>query len=391
MKLTIIDKENNDPLVVLDDADGGLRVIGGNPKAVQALGLNQFRDLKSIENYINADPSSNLQAVAEDDPSEQEGPGLDEKIAPALKMIKELMERVSATQQQRKVDEEQEKPEAKAQRSMGAEIVGHPSEMYWVSFDGDFIGNAVARAEEADDERKLQEMSASINAGNQAAAEWCKAMGGSVLEMGGDEGVMKVPGTAIQNIEDLRARYQSIVGATLTVGIGKKISESTKARMLGKLKGKNRVEMFTDSTDKELKLREDEENPESKKIKVAMQGPGAPQDVAPSKEAQSEPVPASAPADAGEAGPDSREEEAAPRAGGQGEGGQGPVGEPGQEEFLRLPPELLKAVAQARPEEPAESILASAYHDPSIENADYSYSDDPEFSKSLRYVAKHRG
>lgn len=219
-------------------------------------------------------------------------------------------------------------------------------------------------------------------------------MGGKVIEQGGDEGLVKVPASAKPHIEELRAQYASVVGATATVGVGKKISESTQARMLGKLKGKNQTVYFDESTARELKLRlQDQEQTEPNKIRAAMaeptQGgganeeakrgrgsdPGAPGDSSGPETASGDPVQAS-----GDGGGATGSEQAPGQA-------------PGQEEGAKPPfsPQLMEEVGKKTPpkEPKAPNLTASLYHDPEIENADYSDSEDPEFSKALAYVAKY--
>ena len=128
-----------------------------------------------------------------------------------------------------------------------------PTPMIYVSMDGDNIGNRVAQAEAEDDEVKLKEMSDKINAGQMVFLTWVGSHGGVVIESGGDEGVAKIPESAVSSIEFFRKQYEAVSGATVTVGVGRSISECTKARELGKLKGKNRIENFGPESEAELK------------------------------------------------------------------------------------------------------------------------------------------
>jgi 8-oxo-dGTP pyrophosphatase MutT (NUDIX family) len=128
-----------------------------------------------------------------------------------------------------------------------------PVTMKYVSMDGDNIGNRVAQAEAENDEQRLMEMSHKIEAGQSVFRTWIQTVGGAVIESGGDEGVAKVPEAALDKVEAFRNQYMSVSGATVTVGIGSTISECTRARELGKLKGKNRVEFFTAESDAQLK------------------------------------------------------------------------------------------------------------------------------------------
>ena len=122
-----------------------------------------------------------------------------------------------------------------------------------------------------DDPKELSELSAKQEAGKSLVGEWTKQNGGTVVYSSGGQAIVQVPNKALKAIEEFRTNYFNLTGATCSVGIGKKISEATDARMLAKLKGKNRSEMFTEATRKELKIRLDEKgDPESKKIALAL-------------------------------------------------------------------------------------------------------------------------
>lgn len=276
MKLIILDKESQEPALELTQDERGLAVSGGDARLVQALKLNQFKDLKEISDYLNSDPNGVYEARMDDEQEEEDRQpspeeALNARMKPALDVLKDLMSRVKNRQDQDEAKKEADKPESQMLQFTDSQIMQEPGGMLYITFDGDNIGNAVARAERKDDEKELAQMSAKINAGQTLFNEWAKQNGGYVVEQGGDEGLAKVPNKALKAIEEFRTNYFNLTGATCSVGIGKKISEATDARMLAKLKGKNRSEMFTEATRKELKIRLDEKgDPESKKIALAL-------------------------------------------------------------------------------------------------------------------------
>jgi hypothetical protein len=135
--------------------------------------------------------------------------------------------------------------------------------IYYVSYDGDNIGKKTKAAEEKDDEKILSDISTSIRRGGQAAKDWATQFGGEAVEQGGDEGLLKVPAKAMNHLEDFRRAYKQVVKANLTVGVGQTISEATKARELGKLRGKNCVVHYDATTEQELQLKLDQ-NPDKK-------------------------------------------------------------------------------------------------------------------------------
>ena len=406
MNLTIIDSKSHEPLLVLSEDDKGISVVGGDPKMVQALGLQRFSSLKEISDYINS-AESDVQAILDDQKDNQkpqENPDMDARIKPALDLIRNLMSKVNDRKRRDKVEENQKNPETALQNTSESEMIINPLDKIYVSIDGDNIGNAVARAEEQDDEAALTAISNRINAGQDVLRDWAIRMNGVVIEQGGDEGVVKVPATALKDIESLRELYRQAVGATASVGVGKKISESTKARMLAKLKGKNRTIVFDSSTAQELELRlKDSDTTEANKLRIAMrpdqdvnqENPESPRSIEPDTSAAQAPQEQQEPDQAqprqdvaeipyqGNALQDAKRlevqqkgEEKKPKV--QKREDQASVGS--------IDEDLVKHMLNTKPKE-----TGSAYGDSEIDNMDFSEHDSPEFAKAAHYLVKHGG
>jgi hypothetical protein len=416
MKLTILNSTTQEPILTLSQDDTGMQVIQGNAQNVQRLGLDRFNNLKEIADYINSDGGGTLQAVLDEkagDPEPQNATQED-RVSGPLKVIKDLLARV----EQRKKVQGMKDPnppassspspdQDQAPRPSDMEVVDEKPTMLYVSYDGDNIGNAVARAEEKDDEEELAQMSRRIEAGQKLASDWCLSVQGTIIEQGGDEGLLKVPSTAIHRVEELRATYYSIVGATLTVGIGAKISQSTKARMLGKLRGKNQVCQFDESTEEELNIKlKDQDKTEANKIRTAMRGggdfEGAAQSAPSQQQAQQPQAPEAEQAQA-EAEPQAPELEpdlgqvpqrapkwAAPAPAPVEPSPEMAAQEPAPAPAQPLPfsQELFNELAKSSDKKSGSSIR-NPYNDPELEDIDHSDADDPEFSKALHYVARY--
>ncbi len=122
----------------------------------------------------------------------------------------------------------------------------------FVSWDGDKIGRMVGRARLTDDVEKVRRIDQAIGRGNEILRSWTQAVGGSVIEIAGDEGSVQVPATAISDLEALRHNYRTIVGATLSCGIGQKLSESSKALLAAKLRGGDKTVIFDQKVAQEV-------------------------------------------------------------------------------------------------------------------------------------------
>lgn len=124
--------------------------------------------------------------------------------------------------------------------------------MLFMAYDGDDAGKLVGRAVLADDVNGLHEISQRIASGHDVVQLWVEQNGGQVISGGGDEGTFQIPQEALQTIEQLRADYQFATQLTATIGVGATLSESGKALMVGKFRGKNQVLQYDPSMDQEL-------------------------------------------------------------------------------------------------------------------------------------------
>lgn len=389
MKLDIFDKKTGQPVITLSEDERGMKVISGDAKMVNQLGLSQFNNLKEIADAINSDPNGQYSAEGEEDKSGDQAPDLEAQLKPALAHIKELMGRVKDRHRAQVEGEAAQTAEGRAHQTMGTVAIAGLNDQIYVSLDGDNIGNAVARAEEQNDEATLSAVSGRINSGQDVLRQWAERHGGKVIEQGGDEGLVKVPRTALEDIEALRDQYKQAVGNTASVGVGNQISDSTKARMLAKLKGKNRTIIFDESVPKQIEMLMDDSQDESKKMKLAMrpdESMGAPKSITGNLNDQ-------------KAQDGSEDSSVAPEQPGAGSGSESEpseasgAGEAKASSRVQAPlsQNLLRELSKVSSDKPVESTTGSASYDHDIENHDYSYSDDPEFAKSLRYALKYPG
>lgn len=137
----------------------------------------------------------------------------------------------------------------------------------FITFDGDRIGNRVGRARLDDNVDEVRRLDQLITMGNKIFTDWAVNVGGSVVEAAGDEGLVQVPASKIGDLDKLREQYAKLVGATMSVGIGIKISESSKALLVAKLRGRDRIVFYTPELDEEIaKAKESDQKDQAKII-----------------------------------------------------------------------------------------------------------------------------
>jgi len=210
------------------------------------------------------------QPEAQVPPGEVASETVDQRIGPALELLKKILG--SIDEKRKKEQEAAETVQITEELQAQPEPVLEQNELFYVSMDGDHIGNEVMRAELTGDEQKISEVSSRIETGTAAFIQWGLNNAGKKIQSGGDEGMVKVPSLALDGIEAFRETYKGLVDTTVTIGVGRTIPESIKARHLGKLRGKNQVVYFDKNTEQELNLRlasKGEEN-EADKINEAI-------------------------------------------------------------------------------------------------------------------------
>jgi hypothetical protein len=136
----------------------------------------------------------------------------------------------------------------------------------FIAADGDSIGKLVGRARLQDNIEEIRRVSSAIDKGNKIFESYAIANGGSVIEAGGDEILIEVEAAALKDLESVRLQYFTATNATISVGIGKKPSEASKALVVAKLNGRNRSVFYDDDVEKEIN--EISKNPEDEKNKI---------------------------------------------------------------------------------------------------------------------------
>jgi len=128
-----------------------------------------------------------------------------------------------------------------------------PENFIFFAYDGDSVGSRVGRATMDNDLDELTHISGLIHAGHELVKRWVKDHDGIWINGGGDEGLAAIPGDKKEELEHLRKDYEYLVGHTISIGVGKEPSESGRALLIAKLKGKNQIVEFGEATEREIR------------------------------------------------------------------------------------------------------------------------------------------
>lgn len=125
--------------------------------------------------------------------------------------------------------------------------------MFYVALDGDSIGAKVGRAVIANDVDELHKVSARIDAAQDFILHWCKQVDGIKISGGGDEATMAIPQKALSKLESLRKSVEKSFGYTISVGVGKTLSEAGTSLLVAKLRGKDCIVYFNKKIKEDIK------------------------------------------------------------------------------------------------------------------------------------------
>jgi hypothetical protein len=137
----------------------------------------------------------------------------------------------------------------------------------YVSVDGDNIGAMVGKARLNDDVEAVRRISTSIDLGNNIWKSFALRTGGNVIEMGGDEVALEIPADHVAELPDVRRQYAEKIGATVSVGVGMRLSESAKALLVSKLTGKDKITFYSEECEDIIeKAKKSQETVEHKEV-----------------------------------------------------------------------------------------------------------------------------
>lgn len=150
-------------------------------------------------------------------------------------------------------------------------------DMLFMAADGDGIGKKVGRAVIANDTDALHKISARIDAAQDFILHWAKQVDGVKISGGGDEFTAAIPKDAVKMVESLRKDIEHAFGYTISVGIGKSLSEAGTALLVAKLRGKDQIVHFTEEVKDDIKkakrrVREKRATPDEYKLAEAYLG-----------------------------------------------------------------------------------------------------------------------
>ncbi len=141
--------------------------------------------------------------------------------------------------------------------------------LLFLAADGDGLTKKLNQAKISNNIEEIRRISNNISKGNALFSSFALRALGSTIEEQGDEILIDFDAVQLSELESIRKQYVTIAETTVSVGIGKKVSEAVRALLAAKLKGGNCSVFYDKDVEKEIK--EAEASTEEARVKTVAQ------------------------------------------------------------------------------------------------------------------------
>lgn len=108
----------------------------------------------------------------------------------------------------------------------------------------------------ADDADSLNRISQSVSQATEFWRSWAFSMGGEIISLNGHSGMAKVPADRLDELPTIRTKFGGRIGVTVSVGVGTKPSEATKAYQVAEMEG-GKIKLYTPEVDQILESKQE--------------------------------------------------------------------------------------------------------------------------------------
>ena len=134
----------------------------------------------------------------------------------------------------------------------------------FVCFDVDGLRRGQVKSALAEDVEAIRRQSFSVDRANENFKSFVLTAGGTLISLGGSQGKAEIPADKVSELEQIRSDYSGLVGETVSMGLGTKISEAEKSLIAAKLRGGDKIVFYGEDVDKTLQ--DTEGKPEAKEV-----------------------------------------------------------------------------------------------------------------------------
>lgn len=119
----------------------------------------------------------------------------------------------------------------------------------FLAFSGNNIENFLKQAKQNDNAEEVRRLAYSFEKGNKILESWALSTGGSIIESSLPSVLLEIDAYCLKDLETIKKQYESTASTTLSVGVGKKLSEASSALLIAQTKGPGKTSFFTKEDD----------------------------------------------------------------------------------------------------------------------------------------------
>lgn len=122
----------------------------------------------------------------------------------------------------------------------------------YISGKADHQGREMARATSANEPERLRQLSEVLDSGLDIWRGWAKTQSGEMLTSHGDEFRLRIPAEALKELPQIKAQYADAIKATVSLGVGAKLTESDRALQVAQKQGGDKIKLYDPSVEEAL-------------------------------------------------------------------------------------------------------------------------------------------
>jgi hypothetical protein len=115
----------------------------------------------------------------------------------------------------------------------------------FLAFSGDNIENFLDQAKQNDNAEEVRRLAYAFEKGNKIIESWAISTGGSVVETSISSVLIEIEAYCLKDLETIKKQYESAAKTTASVGIGRRLSEASRALTVAQEKGPGQSSFFT--------------------------------------------------------------------------------------------------------------------------------------------------
>src|SRR6185369_88404 len=122
----------------------------------------------------------------------------------------------------------------------------------YIVFRSDEVEEKISNEIRADNPDEVRRIFQAMDIGSHMWESWALRRQGEVIALAEDEGILRVSASWLKELPEIRSQYEHYIGTTVSVGVGQKLSEASKAMAAQRKEGGDGIRLYTPEVDEVL-------------------------------------------------------------------------------------------------------------------------------------------